>query len=145
MLKQDSAKMVVSVKTLIFVSSEFVSKGNFCFKEPNASKPTWDSMTERSGRPESPPRRRPQAFRPFDNMEEYMPSYVFGPGPVGGLSTVSSTGEKLETSREISRRLDCKLHLLLKFFLYVSATKQFNTFYINNSEWVEGIKYVFYS
>ncbi|KAF5284251.1 hypothetical protein FQR65_LT00251 [Abscondita terminalis] len=48
-----------------------------------------------------PPRRRPPSF----NIEPYI---SFTPSTPLTMRTTDSNGEKLETSREISRRLDCK-------------------------------------
>ncbi|KAK4878132.1 hypothetical protein RN001_010638 [Aquatica leii] len=50
------------------------------------------------------PRRRPPSF----NIETYSMPYISNPSTGPLLRTTDSNGEKLESSKEISRRLDCK-------------------------------------
>ncbi|KAF2882832.1 hypothetical protein ILUMI_23344 [Ignelater luminosus] len=73
-------------------------------------RPTWESP--RTTALDSPTRRRPSPFRSFSTFDAYTPGYAFSTsfssGAVPSLTTTNGNGEKLETSKEISRRLDCK-------------------------------------
>ncbi|KAL3271683.1 hypothetical protein HHI36_022156 [Cryptolaemus montrouzieri] len=67
-------------------------------------KPSWDSNTQRSTAPSSPPRRRrfePTIYTDFSQFDptDYLPSNYRIPKP---------KIEKGESYKEISRRLDCK-------------------------------------
>ena len=56
----------------------------------------------------SPTQETPRRSVPLTSFVDYTPDYSYNPPGRSLLSTTSSTGEKLETSKEISRRLDCK-------------------------------------